>query len=123
MNEENNFGTPVLDDIDYAEPTPKKEGPTGVSAPVLDDFGYVAPAAKKEGPTGVAAPVLDDMDAYVPPTSAKKGAPTGVSAPVLDDDNMSYNSAAASAPQPEKLILSDEDIIGVNIPTGIPVRV
>ena len=42
MNGENNFGAPVLDDIDYVEPTPKKEGPTGVAAPVLDDFEYVA---------------------------------------------------------------------------------
>ena len=30
MNDENNFGAPVLDDIDYVEPTPKKEGPTGL---------------------------------------------------------------------------------------------
>lgn len=106
MNDENNFGAPVLDDIDYVEPTPRKDGPTGVAAPVLDDFEYVAPAEKKGGPTGVAAPVLDDMDGYVPPSAEKKGAPTGVAAPVLDDDNISY-----SAPKSEKLILSDEDII------------
>ena len=112
MNEENNFGAPTLDDIDYTAPAPKKEGPEGVAAPVLDDFEYVAPAEKKGGPTGVAAPVLDDMDSYAPPTTEKKGAPTGVSAPVLDDDNY---SAPAAAPEPEKLILSDEDIIaGLN---------
>lgn len=105
MNEDNNFGAPVLDDIDYVEPTPKKEGPTGVAAPVLDDFEYVAPAEKKGGPTGVAAPVLDDMNDYVAPSSEKKGAPTGVSAPVLDDE-MTY-----SAPKSEKLILTDEQII------------
>lgn len=107
MNDENNFGTPALDDIDYSEPAPKKDGPTGVAAPVLDDFGYVAPSEKKSGPTGVAAPVLDDMDDYAAASAQKKGAPTGIAAPVLDDDNMSYSSA----PKPEKLILSDEDII------------
>ena len=68
MNEENNFGAPTLDDIDYTAPAPKKEGPEGVAAPILDDFEYVAPAEKKGGPTGVAAPVLDDMDSYAPPT-------------------------------------------------------
>ena len=105
MNDENNIGAPVLDDIDYVEPTPKKEGPTGVAAPVLDDFEYVAPAAKKGAPTGVAAVVLDD-DNYVPPTSEKKGAPTGVAAPVLDD-GMDYTAPQKS----EKLILTDEQII------------
>ena len=105
MNDENNFGAPVLDDIDYVEPTPKKDGPTGVSAPVLDDFEYVAPASKKGGPTGVSAPVLDDMNDYVAPSAEKKGAPTGVSAPVLDDA-MDY-----SAPKSDKLVLSDDDII------------
>ena len=105
MNDENNFGAPVLDDIDYVEPTPKKEGPTGVAAPVLDDLEYVAPASKKGGPTGVSAPVLDDMDNYAAPTAGKKGAPTDVSAPVLDD-SMDY-----SAPKSDKLVLSDDDII------------
>jgi len=105
MNDENNIGAPVLDDIDYVEPTPKKEGPTGVAAPVLDDFEYVAPAAKKGAPTGVTAVVLDD-DNYVPPTSEKKGAPTGVAAPVLDD-GMDYTAPQKS----EKLILTDEQII------------
>lgn len=104
MNDENNFGAPVLDDIDYVEPTPKKEGPTGVAAPVLDDFEYVA-TEKKTGPTGVVAPVLDDMNDYVAASSEKKGAPTGVAAPVLDD-GMNY-----SAPKAEKLILTDEQII------------
>lgn len=106
MNDENNFGTPILDDIDYSEPAPKKEGPTGVSAPVLDDFEYVAPAAKKGGPTGVSAPVLDDMNDYSAYSSEKKGAPTGVAAPVLDDE-MSYTAPKKA----EKLILSDEQII------------
>ena len=114
MNDENNFSAPALDDIDYTAPAEKKSGPEGVAAPVLDDFGYVAPAEKKGGPTGVSAPVLDDMDSFTPPTAEKKGAPTGVTAPVLDDDNMQY-TAPASAPEPEKLILSDEDIIaGLN---------
>ena len=105
MNDENN-GTPVLDDIDYSAPAPKKEGPTGVSAPVLDDFEYVAPASKKGGPTGVQAVVLDDMDDYSAPAAAKKGAPTGVAAPVLDD-GMSYDAPKKS----EKLVLSDDEII------------
>lgn len=105
MNDENNIGAPVLDDIDYVEPTPKKEGPTGVAAPVLDDFEYVATAAKKGDPTGVAAVVLDDMNDYAAPAAEKKGAPTGVAAPVLDD-GMGY-----SAPKSEKLVLSDEQII------------
>lgn len=108
MNDENNNPS-VLDDIDYSAPAEKKEGPTGVAAPVLDDIEYVAPAAKKGGPSGVSAPVLDDMDAYVPPASQKKGAPTGVAAPVLDDDS-SY-SAQPKPEAPQKLVLSDEDII------------
>ncbi len=106
MNDENNIGAPVLDDIDYVEPTPKKDGPTGVAAPVLDDFEYVAPAAKKGGPTGVAAVVLDDMNDYAAPTAEKKGAPTGVAAPVLDD-GMGYTAPQKS----DKLILTDEQII------------
>lgn len=105
MNGENNFGAPVLDDIDYVEPTPKKEGPTGVAAPVLDDFEYVAPE-KKGGPTGVAAVVLDDMSDYTAPAAEKKGAPTGVAAPVLDDE-MSYTAPQKS----EKLVMTDEKII------------
>ncbi len=105
MNGENNFGAPVLDDIDYVEPTPKKEGPTGVAAPVLDDFEYVAPE-KKGGPTGVAAVVLDDMSDYNAPAAEKKGAPTGVAAPVLDDE-MSYTAPQKS----EKLVMTDEEII------------
>lgn len=83
MNEENNFGAPVLDDIEYTAPAPKKGGPTGVSAPVLDD-----------------------MDAYVPPTAQKKGAPMGVSAPVLDDDTAPYQ-----AQKKEVVIMTDEEII------------
>ncbi len=105
MNGENNFGAPVLDDIDYVEPTPKKEGPTGVAAPVLDDFEYVAPE-KKGGPTGVAAVVLDDMSDYTAPAAEKKGAPTGVAAPVLDDE-MSYTAPQKS----EKLVMTDDEII------------
>lgn len=84
MNEENNYGTP----------------------PVLDDIEYTAPAPKKGGPTGVSAPVLDDMDAYVPPPTQKKGAPTGVSAPVLDDDTAAYE-----AKKPQVTIMTDEEII------------
>lgn len=106
MNDENNYGSPALDDLDYPEPSQRNSGPTGVSAPVLDDFGYSAPTEKKGGPTGVSAPVLDD-DNYVPDYSQKKGAPTGVSAPVLDDDNYSYQKPSA----PQKLVLSDQDII------------
>ena len=110
MNDENNYGQPVLDDIDYSAPAPKKEGPTGVAAPILDDIDYVAPTAKKGGPTGVSAPVLDDMDSYVPPASQKKGAPTGVSAPVLDDEG--YTPLTSSAPkEPEVLVMSDQEII------------
>ena len=126
MNEENNYGgvfpeeidyipktadhgnqnvaAPVLDDFDYVAPQPKNNGPQGVSAPVLDDMDYVAPTAKRDGPQGVAAPVLDDMTSYTP-QNEKRGAPQGVSAPVLDDGS----GYAASAPQ--KLILSDDDII------------
>jgi len=107
MNDDNIYGTTGLDDFDYTPPEARKEGPTGVSAPVLDDFGYSAPAAKKEGPTGVSAPVLDDMDGYTPSYGEKKGAPTGISAPVLDDDTYSYSKPA----EPQKLILSDQDII------------
>ncbi len=90
MNDENNYGTgtPILDDIDYVAPTPKKGGPTGVSAPVLDD-----------------------MDAYVPPTAQKKGAPTGVTAPVLDDGNSVYE------PQKKEVkIMTDEELIATFSP-------
>ncbi len=135
MNDENNITAPVLDDIDYSEPAPKKDNFSDVAAPVLDDFGYVDTSEKKNGPTGVAAPVLDDMDAYIPQASAKKGAPTGVSAPTLDDENYYYSEPSSekkgaptgvSAPildddnytapdaaysEPAKLILSDEEII------------
>lgn len=109
MNE-NEFGSSLPEEIDYTPQSPKNNGPVGVTAPVLDDIDYAAaPSSKKDGPTGVSAPILDDMDNYVPPT-AKKGAPTGVSAPVLDD-NSAYSATAASAPEPEQLVLSDEDII------------
>lgn len=109
MNDENIYGGgPALDDIDYTAPASKNEGPTGVTAPVLDEIEYVAPAAKRGDPTGVSAPVLDDMSSYAPPAGEKKGAPTGVTAPVLDDDTMAYSAPAAA---PEKLVLSDEDII------------
>ncbi|MBQ1464909.1 MAG: ABC transporter permease, partial [Ruminococcus sp.] len=110
MNDENNYGQPVLDDIDYSAPAPKKEGPTGVAAPILDDIDYVAPTAKKGGPTGVSAPVLDDMDSYVPPASQKKGAPTGVSAPVLDDEGYTPLTSSAQK-EPEVLVMSDQEII------------
>ncbi|WP_028519585.1 hypothetical protein [Ruminococcus flavefaciens] len=123
MYDENNLTGGLPEEIDYTPSTPKKEGPTGVSAPVLDDFEYAAPSSKKEGPTGVAAPVLDDMGGYTP-ASEKKGAPTGVSAPVLDD-NIPYVSEKKGAPTGvsapvlddnvpythNKLVLSDEDII------------
>ncbi|MCR5110058.1 MAG: ABC transporter permease [Ruminococcus sp.] len=126
MNEENNYGAglpeeidyipksvdhgdqnvtaPVLDDFDYVAPQPKNDGPQGVAAPVLDDMDYVAPTAKRDGPQGVAAPVLDDMNDYTPQPE-KRGAPQGVAAPVLDDG---YDYSASA---PQKLILSDEDII------------
>ncbi len=83
----------------------------GGTAPVLDDIEYTAPAPKKGGPTGVSAPVLDDMDAYVPPTAQKKGAPTGVSAPVLDDDNAPY-----VAEKREVKIMTDEELIATFTP-------
>ncbi|MBP3309455.1 MAG: ABC transporter permease [Ruminococcus sp.] len=105
MNDEKNFASSPLDEIEYNPSTAKKDGPEGISAPVLDDFGYVAPSDKKSGPQGVSAPILDDMDSYTP-APEKKGAPQGVSAPVLDDNDEPY-----SAEIPEKLILSDEEII------------
>ncbi len=75
--------------------------------PILDDIEYTAPAPKKGAPQGVAAAILDD-DNYVPPTTEKKGAPQGVAAVVLDDDD-SYTQTAK--PQPQKLIMTDEEII------------
>lgn len=126
MNEENNFGAPILDDFGYIPPEPKKEGPQGVAAPVLDDMDFVQYDSKKGDPTGVSAPILDDMADFGSYDSGKKGAPTGVSAPVLDDMNdYSYEDkkgapTGVSAPvleentytaSPQKLILSDEDII------------
>lgn len=105
MNEENNFSPSMPEEIDYVPPTQKTGGIQNVSAPVLDDIDYAAPVTpKRDGPTGVTAPVLDDMDTYTPPTAAKKGAPTGVTAPVLDDGGY-------STPAPQKLVLSDDDII------------
>ena len=85
MNEENNYG---------------QQTPT---APVLDDFEYTAPTTRRDGPQGVAAPVLDDMD-FTAPTPRRDG-PQGVAAPVLDDMD------SFTAKKPEKLILSDADII------------
>lgn len=125
MYDENGLSGVMPEEIEYTPNAPRKEAPTGVSAPVLDDFGYVAPTAKKDGPTGVSAPVLDDMASFGSDTE-KKGAPTGVSAPVLDD-NIPYVSEKKGAPTgvtapvlddasvpytQEKLVLSDEDIIG-----------
>ena len=125
MYDENGLSGVMPEEIEYNPNAPRKEAPTGVSAPVLDDFGYVAPTAKKDGPTGVSAPVLDDMASFGSDTE-KKGAPTGVSAPVLDD-NIPYVSEKKGAPTgvtapvlddasvpytQEKLVLSDEDIIG-----------
>ena len=49
MYDENNITGGLPEEIDYTPNTPKKEGPTGVTAPVLDDFEYVAPSAKKDG--------------------------------------------------------------------------
>lgn len=105
MNDENNFGGSPLDEIEYNAPSKKNDGPQNVTAPILDDIDYVAPSAKKNGPQGVSAPILDDMSSYSPNTS-KKGAPTGVSVPVLDD-----NSAPYQASEPEKIIMTDEEII------------
>ena len=97
MNDDNIYGSgaedtpkaPVLDDIEYEAPAPKKSGPQGVSAPVLDDFDDFVPknTPKKGAPVNVTAPVLDDFDDFAPKASVKKGAPSNVSAPVLDDDN------------------------------------
>jgi hypothetical protein len=112
MNDENNITAPVLDDIDYSEPAPKKDNFSDVAAPVLDDMDAYIPqaSAKKGAPTGVSAPTLDDENYYYSePSSEKKGAPTGVSAPILDDDN--YTAPDAAYSEPAKLILSDEEII------------
>ena len=127
MADENNYTAPVLDDIDYTAPAQKNSGLAGVSAPVLDDIEYADASPRKGAPTGVAAPVLDDMDQYYD-TSQKKGAPTGVSAPVLDDmdtydpsqSQKKGDPSGVSAPvlsdtvqpsAPEKLIMTDEEII------------
>lgn len=83
----------------------------GMGTPVLDDIEYTAPAPKKGDPTGVSAPVLDDMDAYVPPTAQKKGAPTGVSAPVLDDASSIYKTQ-----KKEVRIMTDEELIATFSP-------
>ncbi len=126
MAEENNIGTPVLDDFGYIPPEQKNEGPQNVSAPVLDEMDFVQYGEKKGAPTGVSAPVLDDMDNFGSYDSGKKGAPTGVSAPVLDDMNdYSYENkkgapSGVTAPvleensytsAPQKLVMSDEDIV------------
>ncbi len=113
MDDNNIFGSddestpsvPVLDDIEYQSPAPKKQGPQGVTAPVLDDFDDYVPknTERKGAPTGVSAPVLDDFDDYVPKSTEKKGAPQGVTAPVLDSDD--FYTGTASAPD------SDESII------------
>ena len=103
MNEENNYGAGLPEEIDYI-PKSVDHGDQNVTAPVLDDFDYVAPQPKNDGPQGVAAPVLDDMNDYTPQPE-KRGAPQGVAAPVLDDG---YDYSASA---PQKLILSDEDII------------
>jgi len=127
MNDENNFGSGLPEDIDYTGGSQKMGAPTGVTAPVLDDIDYVAPSSKKDGPTGVSAPVLDDMDVYVP-DSSKKGAPAGVSAPVLDsmdtytpDDSRKGAPSGVSAPVLDdndfqskpagQLVMTDEEII------------
>ena len=47
MNDEKNFGAPVLDDIDYTAPAEMKSGPTGVSAPVLVDMDTYIPKDTK----------------------------------------------------------------------------
>lgn len=112
MNEDNSYSpdsgenasAPVLDDIEYAAPAPKKDGPQGVSAPVLDDIDYVAPSSKKGGPQGVSAPVLDDFDDYIPKNKEKKGAPENVSAPVLDDDN--YSAPKSVTPDDDSAIIA-----------------
>ncbi len=121
MPDENNYGgVPILDDIDYV-PTPKKEGPQGVSAPVLDDIEYTE-SARRGAPKGVSAPVLETMDTYNPAFEQRRGAPTGVTAPVLDDMdncNPSYEPTkkeTSTEIASEKLILSDEDIISALTP-------
>ena len=122
MNDENNTALPVLDDMEFQDDdrkgaptgvaapllddmefqdTARRGAPTGVSAPVLDDMEDMSYGIRRGAPTGVSAPILDDMSNYDP--YEKKGAPTGVSAPVLDDSEYT--------PEPEKFILSDEDII------------
>lgn len=116
MPDDNNY-TPVLEDIEYVANTTKKGVPIGVDAPVLDSMetNYNPALDVKKGmPTGVDTLVLDSMDSnYNNYTEQKKGNPTGVSAPVLDDIG-AFGTAAPDLSEnqnPDKLILSDEDII------------
>lgn len=71
MNEENkNINLP--EETSYTPTDSKKTNSLeGVTAPVLDDIDYYTPTPKKDGPKGVEAPVLDDMDAFVPNSSKR----------------------------------------------------
>lgn len=121
MPDDNNY-TPVLEDIEYTANIAKKGVPTGVDAPVLDSMetNYNPALDVKKGmPTGVDTLVLDSMESnYNPYTEQKKGNPTGVSAPALDDIG-AFEASATNIPDnniPDKLILSDEDIISALSP-------
>ncbi len=108
MNEENkNINLP--EETSYT-PTDSKNTNSleGVTAPVLDDIDYYTPTPKKDGPKGVEAPVLDDMDAFVP-NSSKKDGPQGVTAPILDDDNYVLNSNKTTQKQPAEALAQTDN--------------
>ena len=111
MNEQDGFSTSAPEEFNYTPSEPRKGDPTGVAPPVLDDISFVDDGQRRGAPTGVTAPVLDDMADDFSYT-ARRGAPTGVSAPILDDmDSYDYSTPKAKAPEPQKFILSDQDII------------
>ncbi|MCM1507542.1 MAG: ABC transporter permease [Ruminococcus flavefaciens] len=114
MPDDNNY-TPVLEDIEYMATAQKKGAPTGVEAISLDSMETnYNPALdhKKGAPTGVEAISLDNMDSnYNPVSDHRRGDPTGVSAPVLDDMGSLGESAQAISREPEKPIITDEEII------------
>ena len=108
MNEENkNINLP--EETSYTPTDSKKTNSLeGVTAPVLDDIDYYTPTPKKDGPKGVEAPVLDDMDAFVP-NSSKKDGPQGVTAPILDDDNYVLNSNKTTQKQPAEALAQTDN--------------
>ena len=50
MNEENNFGGILPDEIDYIPQTPANPGVQNVAAPVLDDFSMLLRSRKTTAP-------------------------------------------------------------------------